>query len=274
MVGRVMISPIGVSKRWVKIGGIDTLIVEHLDSDPSSAVLYLHGGGYKVNSPIVYAALAGHIAKQAKARVFIPKYRLAPEHPCPAAIDDAVKVYRALVAEYEIEPSRIAVGGDSAGGGLTLTSAIALREAGDELPAVLALISPWADLTVSGKTIETNAKREPVLSGEGLRKAANDYRGSLSTKDPRVSPLFADLAGLPPTIIQAGADDVLLSENQQLAENLKQAKVEVDFRCFPNVWHVFQGFAGLLQDADEAIEELCEKLRATWPESGPASTSD
>ncbi|CAN5545218.1 alpha/beta hydrolase [soil metagenome] len=270
-VGRMMIAPIGVSSRWVEMDGIKTMIVEHTDSDPSCAMLYLHGGGYKVNSPLVYRALAGHIAKQAKARVFIPKYRLAPEHPCPAAIDDAVNVYRGLVTEQKIDPSRIAIGGDSAGGGLTLSATIALRDAGEELPAVLALISPWVDLTVSGKTIKTNAEAEPVLTEEGLRRAANEYRGSLATDDPRVSPLFADLKGLPPTIIQAGADDILLSENEQLAENLKAAGVEVDYRCFPNVWHVFQGFAGLLEDADHAVEELTDKLRATWPETSSAS---
>ena len=274
LIGRTMIAPPGVSSRWVEIGGIKTMLVEHVDSDPSCALLYLHGGGYKVNSPLVYRALAGHIAKESKIRVFIPRYRLAPEHPCPAAIDDAVKVYRALIADQEIEPSRIAVGGDSAGGGLTLTSTIALRDAGDELPAVLALLSPWVDLTVSGKTITTNANSEPVLTGAGLRLAANEYRGSLPLNDPRVSPLFADLEGLPPTIIQAGADDILLSENEQLAENLKKAGVEVDYRCFPNVWHVFQGFAGVLEEADVAVAELCEKLRATWPESAPASVAD
>lgn len=266
-----MFAPLGVSSRWVELGGIKTMIVEHVDSDPSCALLYLHGGGYRINSPIVYRALAGHIAKQAKARVFIPRYRLAPEHPCPAAIDDAVAAYRSLVADQRIEPSRIAVGGDSAGGGLSLTSAIALREAGDELPAVLALLSPWVDLTVSGKTIKTNADCEPVLTEAGLRNAASEYRGSLAADDPRVSPLYADLEGLPPAIIQASADDILLSENEQLAEKLREAGVEVDYRCFPNVWHDFQGFAGVLEDADRAIAELSEKLRATWPEPAPGS---
>jgi monoterpene epsilon-lactone hydrolase len=270
-VGRVMISPIGVTSRWTKLGGVETLIVEHIDSDPSCAVLYLHGGGYKVNSPIVYRALAGHIAKQAKARVFIPRYRLAPEHPCPAAIEDAVAVYRDLVTRERIEPSRIAIGGDSAGGGLTLSTTIALRDAGEDLPAVLALLSPWVDLTLAGESMKTNAEREPVLTEEGLRLGADQYRSSLPADDPRVSPLFADLEGLPPVIIQAGGDDVLLSEGERLAERLKQAGVEVDYRCFPDVWHVFQGFVGVFETADDAVEELSDKLRAIWPEAAPAS---
>lgn len=226
------------------------------------AILYLHGGGYTLGSHATHTAITSHLAKTTGASVLVPDYRLAPEHPYPAALDDAVSAYRFLLERYT--PGSIAVGGDSAGGGLALLLVLALRERGIPMPSSLLLLSPWTDLTLSGETIGRLADADPLLSQGWLLRASAAFRGPVPADDPRVSPLFADLHGLPRTLIQVGADEILLSDSQRFAERARAAGVEVDLQCEPGLWHDFQIHAGVLKAADAAIARIAAFIDQGW----------
>lgn len=229
---------------------------------PDTAVLYLHGGGYTLGSHRTHAALASHLARAGSTTVVVPDYRLAPEHPYPAALEDALKVYGALLDTYDA--SRLAIAGDSAGGGLALSLVVALRAAGLPLPAALVLISPWTDLTLDGGTHQTLRSRDPMLSARWLRRAADGYRGELSLTDARISPLLADLRGLPPTLVQVGGDEILLDDARRLAERAWAVGVDLRMEIEPGMWHDFQLQAALLQRAAAAVTRIGRFLRHHW----------
>lgn len=228
------------------------------DGAPSGrAILYLHGGAYVLGSPSTHFGIAARIALAAGCEVFVIDYRLAPEHPAPAALDDAVSAWRALTATH----AAVALAGDSAGAGLALAVAVAVRDAGLAPARSLALISPWADLTLSGDSMQTLASRDPLLSRDWLAWAAAHYAGRMRLDDPRLSPLFASLAGLPPVVIHVGSDEVLLSDAQRLEVALREAGVDVRSRVYEGLWHDFQLQAGLMPEADESLESLGRFLR-------------
>ncbi len=187
-------------------------------------------------------------------------YRLAPEHPFPAALEDALTAYRWLLAEG-VSPARMAIAGDSAGGGLTLATAVSLREGGDPLPAALALISPWSDLTFSGDTIHTLADVDPVLKVDG-KPLVDYYTAQHNPAAPLISPLFADLHGLPPLFIQVGSDEILLNDSTRLAEKARLAGVDVTLEVWKGMWHVFQVFAPYVPEAQKAIEQMAAYIEA------------
>lgn len=207
-------------------------------------LLYLHGGGYTVCSPKTHRGLVADIAVKAGMRALVIDYRLAPEHPFPAAVEDACKAYRWLLAQG-IDPAHITVAGDSAGGGLTLALLISLRDAGDPLPAGAALLSPWTDLAMSGWTHVTHARRDPMLSIEGALLAARHYLQGASPTDPLASPLYARLDGLPPLFIHVGGNEILLDDSIRLAGLARAAGVPVELKIWPGLPHVFQAFAFL-----------------------------
>jgi epsilon-lactone hydrolase len=243
----------GVAGEWVR----------HRDSATSNrAVLYLHGGGYTLGSPNTHKALTTHLAKAARCHVLVPAYRLAPEHPYPAPLDDALAAYRALLERYS--PEQIAIGGDSAGGGLALSTTLALREAGLPMPAALLLISPWTDLSLSGSTIDSLDAIDPMLGRAWLTRAADAYRRDLPLTDPKVSPLFAKLDGLPPTLIQVGSDEILLDDSHRFTERARAAGVEVTLEIEPGYWHDFQVHAGVLDASDAAIARIAAFFEARW----------
>lgn len=207
-------------------------------------------------SPRLFRPLVASLAHAAHARVYAADYRRAPEARCPAAIDDAVACYRALL-ESGCAPERLAVAGDSAGGGLALTMAVALRDAGLPQPAALAAISPWTDLTHSGDSFTQKVRADPVLRPSLLTANADHYRGELPASDPRCSPLFADLSGLPPLYIQATEDDLLFSDSLRLARRARAAGVEVELEIQGDrLFHVFQAFPGLLPEAEAALRSV------------------
>ena len=225
-------------------------------------ILYLHGGGYVAGSPRTHRVITGHLAAHCGARVFAADYRLAPELPFPAALDDAVAAYRGLLAEG-LAPGDIVIAGDSAGGGLSVATALRLRELEQPLPRALVLFSPWIDLSL--EQLPHAAPGEVMLTPQWLAEGARAYVARTDARHPLVSPVFADLRGLPPTLVQVGTDELLLGDARRLHERLRAAGVAVRLEEYPRRWHVFQASAGLLADADRAIESVARFIRDGGP---------
>ena len=231
------------------VGGIPAIVATPTQSTPQRDILYIHGGGYSVGSPKSHISMCARLAKRAAATVTVIDYRLAPEHLYPAAIDDCVAAYRAIIAATD--PALLTIAGDSAGGGATLATLSALKAAGDPLPGAVYLLSPWTDLTASGESVVTRAAFDPMFDGEGLLKAAAVYAGATPLDHPGVSPLFADPTGFPPTLIQTGMDEILLSDSTRLAERLEAAGVDVRLDLRDGLWHVYPILAGYMPEATE-----------------------
>jgi acetyl esterase/lipase len=220
--------------------------------DELPQVVWFHGGAFCFNSPRVYAAFAGALAKAIGTSVLLPSYRLAPEHPYPAALGDALAAYRA-VAGHE---RRLIIGGDSAGANLAVSATIAMRDAGEALPAGMILMSPWVDLTMSGESVRKNDGKDAILRARYLPRHAGAYAGGLDLADPRISPLGADLAALPPALIQCGSEELFASESVAFSARLESAGVESELQIYPGMWHDFQTHAGMLDDATTAVERM------------------
>ncbi len=217
------------------------------------AILYFHGGGYVLGSLLSHRDLMARLSRTTRARVAGLDYRLAPEHPFPAALDDAVAAYRWLI-ESGFAPSNIMIAGDSAGGGLTLATLLALRDAGDTLPAGGILFSPWADLTSSGASITNRAAADPMTTPAMIEEFARLYLAATAPADPRVSPVFAGLDGLPPLLIQVGDAEILLDDATRIAANAKLAGVAYELQVWDEAFHVFQMFP----QVPEAAEALAK----------------
>jgi epsilon-lactone hydrolase len=249
----------GVRVREAVVGGVSGEWVTPASETSGATVLYLHGGGYALGSPASHRHFAAQLALRSKAACFVPDYRLAPEHPCPAAIDDAVAVYDALL-DQGASPERLCIGGDSAGGGLTLATLLALRDGGAPLPAAAVLISPWVDLTCMGGSLEDNARYD-YLNPRSVRHYASWYAGELSLDDPRVSPLQADLRGLPPLFVCVGDAEVLRDENLMLVERAREAKVNVEVEIGEGMIHVYPLLAPLLPQGRSATKRIAQFIR-------------
>jgi monoterpene epsilon-lactone hydrolase len=226
------------------------------------ALLHLHGGGYVMGSCTSHRALTAQVASACGIQGVLPEYRLAPEHPFPAALEDGVAVYQALL-DTGLAPGNIVLLGDSAGGGLTLATLVALRDAGTPLPAAAVLLSPFTDLTFSGPSIQTRAETDPWLTPLLLEPTSAHYVGDVDRADSRVSPLFADLRGLPPLFIHAGDQEILLSDSTRLAGRARAAGVAVECEVWPELWHVFHLFAPALPEANDAIAKIGAYVRGT-----------
>lgn len=228
---------------------------------PGRVVLYLHGGGYVIGSPRSHRHLAAAIAGAAGASALLLDYRLAPEHPFPAAVEDATSAYRWLL-DQAIAPERIVIAGDSAGGGLTVATLLALREARVPLPAGGVCISPWVDLTCSGASYATKAAADPIVRRAGVEEMARAYLGATPPRTPLASPLFADLRGLPPLLIHVGSDEVLLDDAVQLAERAKAAGVDATLEIYDRMIHVWHWFLPMLDEAQTAVEAIGRFVRS------------
>jgi len=216
-------------------------------------VLYLHGGGYCVGGPGSHRALAGHLSRHCGARVFVADYRLAPENPHPAAVDDAVAAFLGLLAEGT-RPADAVIAGDSAGGGLTVATAVVLRDRGEPGPRSLVCFSPWVDLSLA--RLGPSPPGEVMLDRSWIEACAKAYLAGASAATPLASPIEADLRDLPPTLIQVGSDELLLPDSQRLHERLLAAGVPVRLEEYVDRWHVFQANAGMLRDADRALASV------------------
>lgn len=255
--------PDDVSTKQGELGGVPVVTVETPGVDPSVAVLYLHGGGYALGSAADSVGLAADVSRRAGARAVSVDYRLAPEHPFPAAVDDAVAAYRGLLDEG-MPSAKIAIVGESAGGGLVAATLVALKEAGLPQPASAAMFSPWADLTVSGASATGKADVDPVLSAKALQTRARDYIGDRDAAMPLASPVFADLTGLPPLLIQVGSHEVLLDDAVRLASRAGECDVAVELQVWPGVPHVFQSYAAMLDEADKALLDAAAFIKRNW----------
>lgn len=223
--------------------------------------LLLHGGGYNAGSPRTHRKLAANLSRAVHMRVLTPEYRLAPEHPFPAGVKDALQVYKWLLGQG-IAEDNIVVGGDSAGGGLALSMLLALREAGAKLPRAAILLAPWTDLTCSSPSYRALRKFDPIITPENLREAGRWYAGERDPADPMLSPLFADLGGLPPMLIHVASDEVMLDDSRLFAARARQAGVDVTLRVFDGLWHVFHTGGMEIPESRQAIDEIGSYLRS------------
>lgn len=250
------VPPKGCQFQTIEAEGLSLTRVSYSE-EPRGIVLYLHGGGYICGSPKTHRGLTGHLSKSSNTMLIVPDYRLAPEHPFPAALDDAENLYRALLDEGH-PPSAISFAGDSAGGGLAVSLAIRLRDKGIPLPASLTLFSPWVDLSNDHLY---SPEEEPLLSRQWIDKAARLYCGAESRSNPLVSPIHGDLSGLPPMLIQVGSEEILMNDSQRLAEAARRDGVDVTLDIFNSLWHVFQVHAGQLDRATAAVNEAGDFIR-------------
>jgi acetyl esterase/lipase len=235
-----------VPGEWVRMPGVAT----------DKVLLFLHGGAYTMGSIPTYRDLASRLSQASGVQVLLVDYRLAPEHPYPAAIEDALKAYNWLL-HNGFAPSQIAIGGDSAGGGLTLATLLSIRQAGDgPLPAAAILLSPWADLSNSGESYTSRASVDPVIKPGDDTRHIKDYARAHNVRNPLISPVYANLQNLPPLMIHVGNDEVLLDDSTRVAKNAKAAGIEVQLKVWEDMWHVFQAYAMMLPEAQQSINEL------------------
>lgn len=235
----------GCAAEWVSAPGCD----------PKRQVLYLHGGGYVIGSPHSHRNLAYNIAKAVDGRCLVLDYRMGPEAPFPAAVDDAVAAWQWMLAEGG-NPARMAIMGDSAGGGLTIAVLVALRDKGIPLPACAVPISPWTDLEGTGGTIKSKADEDPMVTEEALHRWGGLYLDGADKRDPLASPLYADVSGLGPVLVQVGTAEVLMDDSTRFAEKARAQGVDVTIELWddmPHIWHIF---APMLSEGADAIAKL------------------
>ena len=247
--------PADVAAADVTLGGVGAIELTVAGHAADPTVLYFHGGGYVVGSARTGTHLAAELARRAGGRALSVDYRLAPEHPYPAAVQDGLAAYAGLL-ESGVSPARVLVAGDSAGGGLAVAALLAARDRGLPQPAAVAVFSPWADISRSGASMHAKDGTDPLFSYDAMGWYAGRYLPAGERSAPLASPVFATLAGLPPLLIQAGSDEVLLDDAVRLAANAGRDDVDVTLQVAPEGTHVFQLHFGALDEADEAIDEV------------------
>jgi acetyl esterase/lipase len=245
--------PANVAVTEAELGGVPTAEITVEGIEPRHVVLYFHGGVYVIGDAFLAAELASQVGRRTEAKVISVDYRLAPEHPYPAAVDDALAAYQALL-QAGVDPSEVVFAGESAGGGLATATMVNARDHGLPLPAAALVMSPYVDLTLAGTTLETRREADPLLSRELLEARVADYTSGQDPALGLISPIFTDLAGLPPLIIQAGSHEVLLDDALRLACQAAAGDVEVTLEITPGVPHVFQAYHAILEEATAALD--------------------
>ena len=252
--------PDGMDARPAEAGGVPGEWVTAPGSGDDRTIVYLHGGGYVMGSVASHRGAAARIAAASGARAFSVEYPLAPEHPHPAALDATLSVWQGLLDDG-VDPRSVVFAGDSAGGGLAIAAAMRARDEGRSLPAALVLISPWVDLTCSGESMLTNAETDPLIS-PALRERVDQYAPGFDPKEPYLSPLFGDHAGLPPTLIQVAATECLLDDSRRLADAMSAAGVDATMEVWPDALHAWHIFAPVIPESLAAIDAVGEFVRA------------
>jgi monoterpene epsilon-lactone hydrolase len=252
--------PEDVVREEIDLGGQPGCRIQAPDVRNDRAVLYLHGGGYVMGSTKTHQELMSRISRATNSTVFGLDYRLAPEHCWPAAVDDALSAWDWLLAQ-DIDPKHAVAAGDSAGGGLTMALLLALKEQNKLAPAAAVVFSPWTDLTGSGESVVTRAEADPMIGPDALGPMANHYHGTNAADHPSISPLFGDLSGLPPVLIQVGDAEILLDDSTRLHEAASKAGVDSTLHVFAEAFHVFQAMPTVPEAADALAEmaSFCEK---------------
>lgn len=253
--------PADVTCEKVDAGGVPAEWISAPGATADRVILYLHGGGYVVGSINTHRAMVSRIARASDARALAIDYRLAPEHPFPAAVDDALASYRWLL-EQGYKPGRIVIAGDSAGGGLTIAALLAIRGAKLPMLAAAVPISPWADLEGTGDSMRTRAARDVMVTQENLAQSARQYYGANDPKNPLVSPVHGDFRGLPPMLIHVGDAEILLDDATRVAERARAAGVRVELEVWPDMPHVWHVFAKILPEGQQAIDKVGKFVRA------------
>ena len=262
--------PADVTVTAAGLGGVPTAEITVDGVEPRHVVLYFHGGVYVLGDAASTAGLAAQVARRTGATVISVDYRLAPEHPYPAAVDDALAAYQALL-EGGTAPAGIVLAGESAGGGLAVATLVLARDRGLPRPAAAYLMSPYADLTLAGATMETKGQADPLLSRENLAARVPDYTAGHDPALALISPIFADLAGLPALVIQAGSHEVLLDDAVRLARQAAITDVEVTLDITPGVPHVFQAYSPILDEAATALDRAGQLLSAHLAAAAPGT---
>jgi epsilon-lactone hydrolase len=247
--------PANIEIEKIKIGEIEAEWVKPANSTSGKTILYFHGGSYVQGSASTHRSLVAALVQATAGRLLVPNYRLAPEHPFPAALEDASSCYSWLL-EQKIPPTSLLIAGDSAGGGLAVATLLALRDQNGKLPAGAICISPWLDLTNQSASHHRNARREPSLRTVLLNEAARQYAAKTMLTDPLVSPLYGNLTGLPPLFIQVGSDEILLDDAVLFAEKARTANVEVTLEVHQQMWHLWQIFGKRMKESRQAIESI------------------
>jgi acetyl esterase/lipase len=252
--------PSGTTTARLQAGDAPAVIVATPKSRNDRHILYLHGGGYCYGTPSLYRDFIWRIADATQSTVLCVDYRLAPEHPFPAALEDSVAAYRWLLAGGA-KPSRLAIMGDSAGGGLAFGSLLKLRDEGDPLPAAAVAMSPWTDLTLSSESVRRNIDADPMLSVGPARTLASWYLGTADARTVYASPLHGSLEGLPPSLIQVGSDEILYDDAVIMAERLRAAGCSAEIETWPRMPHVWQLYARIMPEAQQAIARIGDFAR-------------
>jgi len=245
----------------IDAGGVPAAWMITPDVAKDRAILYLHGGGYKEGSITTHQDLAQRISKVSKTKVLILGYRLAPEHPFPAALEDSVRAYEWLINSEGYKPKNLIIAGDSAGGGLTIATLVKLRDQGVSLPAAAVCLSPWTDLALTGDSMNLKIHEDHFVSPDGLMFDARLYLGKTDPKNPYASPLYADFKGLPPLCIQVGSAEILLDDATRLAKRAREAGVEVQLDIWEEMIHVFQAFAVMAPESIEGINKIGDFIK-------------
>ena len=270
-IGRLLLRAFGVRVERTTVAGLYAEWLRPKRAPDDKVLLYLHGGAYVIGSCRSHGQMVSHIARAAGINALVPEYRLAPEHKFPAAIEDCVAVYRELLTSG-IRPENIVIAGDSAGGGLTVATLLSLRDGGDPLPAAAVLLSPYLDVTASGESATTRADQDPWFHASDMKVVVSNYCGADELKNPLVSPVFAEVEGLPPVLIQVGDDEILLSDSTRFADKIRAAGGTVDIEIWPEMWHVFQLFVGKMPEARRAINKIGDYVRRLYSAVEPSKT--
>lgn len=246
---------LALQQERVDAGGVLAAWLVPPDADTDRVLLYFHGGAYVSGSIESHLGLAGNLGRAVRSRVFSVDYRLAPEYPFPAAVEDAVRAYRWLLSQGW-DSAKVVFAGDSAGGGLAIAAALALRDNGTPLPGAIVCISPWTDLVCDGESWSTNIKADYIINPQELKREATLYLGDADPKSPLASPRYAEFSGLPPMLIQVGSAEILLSDSTEMAGRAREAEVEVTLEVWEEMQHVWHFVASFVPESHQAIEKI------------------